>query len=125
MKHYNYRENIKKDIMQYIKDNINIEDFDDVEDFKIYLAKILLIPNEITGEINNSYTNDSVLSEIFLVGNLSLLSKSLEYFHNTNNINITNILNRGAEYCDMIVRKYILETSIDEILNQIVEELQH
>lgn len=125
MKHYNYRENIKKDIAQYIKDNINIEDFDDVEDFKIYLAKILLIPNEITGEINNSYTNDSVLSEIFLVGNLSLLSKSLEYFHNTNNINITNILNRGAEYCDMIVRKYILETSIDEILNQIVEELQH
>lgn len=125
MKHYNYRENIKKDIVQYIKDNINIEDFDDVEDFKIYLTKILLIPNEITGEINNSYTKDSVLSEIFLVGNLSLLSKSLEYFYNTNNINITNVLNRGAEYCDMIVRMYILETSIDEILNQIVEELQH
>lgn len=55
MTYYNYREAIKSDIREYIKDNVNTNEFTP-DELQEYLEEQLWVNDSVTGNASGSYT---------------------------------------------------------------------
>lgn len=113
---YDYYEAIKNDIKEYIKDhNIDVtsEDFDRND-----LYERLWISDSVTGNASGSYTFNTWQAEENLCHNWDLLKEALEDFGETD----VNILEKGAEWCDVTIRCYLLGQCLDEVIDEIEEE---
>ena len=111
---YDYLENMKKNIKDYIKEygiEINKENREEIEE---QLNEDLWDDDNITGNGSGSYTFSTYEAEKNLNGNWDLLNEALEEFGANN----TNILKKGAEWCDVTIRCYLLGEAIGEVLNE-------
>lgn len=68
--------------------------------------------DSVTGNGSGSYTFDTVQAERNLVGNWGLLKEALVYMGQTD----VDILDKGAEWCDVLIRCHILENVIINVL---------
>lgn len=123
MKHYNYKKEVIKDIKEYIKENINLDDFYNMDDLQNYLQKNIIAVNDITGIYSGTHTNDKLLAEIFLVGNFPLLAKALQYSEKYCKCGITEILKEGSETCDTLIRRYLFDDCITQVISELKERL--
>ena len=53
---YDYREAVKEDILQYINDEINFEDFETLDELQEHLQDELWTADSVTGNASGSYT---------------------------------------------------------------------
>lgn len=116
MERYDYYEVVKNDIKEYIKDhNIDVtsEDFDRDD-----LCDRLWVSDSVTGNASGSYTFNAYQAEENLCHNWDLLEEVLEGFGQTD----VNILDKGAEWCDVTIRCYLLGQCMDEVIDEIEEE---
>lgn len=116
MERYNYYEVVKNDIKEYIKENdidVTSEDFDRDD-----LYDHLWVDDSVTGNGSGSYTFSTWKAEENLCHNWDLLEEALEDFGQTD----TNILKKGAEWCDVTIRCYLLGWCLDEVIDEIEEE---
>lgn len=93
---YNYFEAMKDDIFEYLEET-NERNFD-------ILYEQLLLEDSVTGNASGSYTFNIYKAEENLCHNLDLLSEALEEF----GVDLSEALKRGAEYCDVTIRCYLL-----------------
>jgi hypothetical protein len=124
MKHYNYKEEVTKDIKNYIKENINFDSFDNYDGLKYHLQYSIQAVDTITGIYSGTHTNDKILAEIFLIGNFSLLAKALQYSEKYCKCGIKETLEEGAEACDALIRRYLLDDCIVQVMLELQEELE-
>ena len=113
---YDYYEVVKNDIKEYIKENnidVTSEDFDRDE-----LCDHLWVDDSVTGNGSGSYTFSTWQAEENLCHNWDLLEEALEDFGQTD----VNILEKGAEWCDVTIRCYLLGQCMDEVIDEIEEE---
>lgn len=113
---YDYYETIKNDIKEYIKEHdidVTSEDFDRDD-----LCNRLWVSDSVTGNASGSYTFSAWQAEENLCHNWDLLEEALEEFGQTD----TNILEKGAEWCDVTIRCYLLDQCLDEVIDEIKEE---
>lgn len=113
---YDYYEVVKNDIKEYIKENdidVASEDFDRDE-----LCDHLWVDDSVTGNGSGSYTFSTYQAEENLCHNWDLLEEALEEFGQTD----VNILEKGAEWCDVTIRCYLLGQCLDEVIDEIEEE---
>lgn len=119
MEKYDYLEVVKEDVKEYINcDNIEkvtAENRDEVEQF---LNDRLFNDDCVTGNASGSYTFDTWKAEENLCHNWDLLAEALEEFGD----DVPNAIARGAEYCDVTIRCYLLPRAISEVLDEIVSE---
>ena len=109
---YNYRENIKNDIIDYITYEIGeatTADFDSLYDQ-------LWVSDSVTGNASGSYTFNTWDEEENLCHSLDLLEEACEEFGC-----IGDALENGAEYCDVTIRCYLL----GEVLQEVLEEMEN
>lgn len=106
---YNYFESIKEDIKEYLK-NTDERDFD-------VLYDDMFVDDSITGNASGSYTFSTWQAEENLAHNLDLLKEALEEFCG----NYGEALEKGAEYCDVTIRCYLLWQALQEVLEEIKE----
>lgn len=125
MEKYNYMEAMKKDIREYLEDDFSIdsEEFaaqllNDREQLEQDLYERLWIVDSVTGNASGSYTFNTWEAEENLCHNMDLLSEALEEFGSDAN----EALERGAEYCDVIIRCYLLGAALSEVLGELEEE---
>ena len=123
MKHYDYKKEVIKDIKDYIKENINLDDFDNMDNLQNYLQNNIQAVDDITGIYSGTHTNDKLLAEIFLVENFALLTKALPYSEKYCKCSITKILEEGAEVCDTLIRRYLLDDCVNQVISELKEEL--
>ena len=113
---YNYYEVVKNDIKEYIKENnidVTSEDFDRDD-----LCDRLWVSDSVTGNASGSYTFSTRKAEENLYHNWDLLKEALEEFGQAD----ANILEKGAEWCDVTIRCYLLGQCLDEVIDEIEEE---
>lgn len=67
----------------------------------------------ITGNASGSYTMNKLQAEQCLLGNFDLLAEAVKDLQN----NDANILNKGAEACDVLVRLHLLPDAVDHVVN--------
>lgn len=114
---YDYREAVKEDVLEYINNEINFEDFDTLEDLKEYLNDELWTVDSVTGNASGSYTFSTYEAEENICHNLDLLWEALEEFGCG-----CDILKDGAEAADVTIRCYLLGECIAAALEEIEDD---
>ena len=123
---YNYLENVKEDVKTAILDNYTEEEIKNaVESLwargKFYekLYDDLWIDDSVTGNASGSYTFSTCQAEENLCNNWDLLEEALDEFGESE----SDALSRGAEFCDVTIRCYLLGSAINEALDELEEEI--
>jgi hypothetical protein len=121
MQYYNYEKAVKEDVIDYIKENYDIEetcapDFDE-EDFAEKLDEDLWAEDSVTGNGSGSYTFDTLKAAEYLVTNFDLLAEALEEFGSD-----IKYLKKGAEACDAAIRCYVLRSAIGQAIEELRDE---
>ena len=111
---YDYREAVKEDVLQYIKDEINFEDFDTLEELEEKLNEELWTEDSVTGNASGSYTFSTYEAEENICHNLDLLEEALTEFGSEE-----NPISKGAEWCDVTIRCYLLGECIAAALEEV------
>ena len=115
MEKYNYFEAVCDDVREYINENaikVTTNNRDDVEN---ELNDTLFISDSVTGNASGSYTFNTWRAEEYICHNMDLLSEALNEF----GCNGADALERGAEYCDVTIRCYLLGSAINTVLDEI------
>lgn len=73
---YDYREAVKDDVLEYINNEINFEDFDTLEELEEHLNEVLFTEDSVTGNASGSYTFSTYEAEENICHNLDLLGGS-------------------------------------------------
>lgn len=116
---YDYREAVKDDVLEYINNEINFEDFDSLEELGEKLNEDLWTEDSVTGNASGSYTFNTYEAEENLAHNWDLLAEALEEFENEE-----NPISKGAEWCDVTIRCYLLGECIAEALEEIEDDFE-
>lgn len=111
---YNYREAVKDDVLEYINNEINFEDFDTLEDLEEHLNDVLFTEYSVTGNASGSYTFSTYEAEENICHNFDLLADALDEFGGG-----CDVLRDGAEAADVTIRCYLLGECIADALEEI------
>lgn len=117
MDRYNYLEQVKADVKEWINDHDITVNKDNREEAEQSLNEELWIADSVTGNGSGSYTFNRWQAEENLCHNMELLGEALSEFGCD-----TSELKRGAEFCDVTIRCYLLGQAIREVLDEICEE---
>lgn len=117
MDKYDYRQAVTEDVRQYIKDNIDLKEWDDLADLADHLNDECSNDDSVTGNASGSYYCNRWEAEEAICHNWDLLEEALTDY----GMNLTDI-KYGAEGADVICRCYVLPGAIDDVLEEIEDE---
>lgn len=123
MKTYNYLKAVKADVREWIDENVNIDDWKDnlgdidYDRLSEHLNDELFITDSVTGNASGSYTFNMYKAEEYLCHNWDILEEAMSEFCCTE-----NPIEKGAEWCDVTIRCYLLGQAISAVLEEIEEE---
>lgn len=113
---YDYFSNISQDIRDYIAENITLSDFSDREELEETLNDDLWVEDSVTGNASGSYYCNAYKAEEALSHNWDLLAEALAEFGEN-----MDVLEKGAEWCDVSIRCYLLSGCISSVLDEMEE----
>lgn len=117
---YDYNKAIREDIRDYIKNNIDLEEWrGDRDGLEEKLNEDLWTDDSVTGNASGSYTFSTYEAEENLCHNLDLLAEACEEFGGS-----MDVLKDGAEACDVTIRCYLLGGAISDVLDELEDELE-
>ena len=120
MTNYNYLEAVTSDVLDYIKEEINLDEWKgNREGLEKKLNDKLWTVDSVTGNASGSYTFNTWEAEENLAHNWDLLAEALDEFGQDG----TDVLRQGAESMDVTIRCYLLGQAIAEALDELEEEL--
>lgn len=120
MTNYNYLEAVTADVLDYIKEEINLNEWKGNRDgLEEKLNDDLWTVDSVTGNASGSYTFNTWEAEENLSHNWDLLAEALDEFGQDG----TDVLKQGAETMDVTIRCYLLGQAIGEALDELEEEL--
>jgi len=120
MTNYNYLEAVTSDVLDYIKEEINLDEWKgNREGLEEKLNDELWTVDSVTGNASGSYTFNTWEAEENLARNWDLLAEALDEFGQDG----TDVLRQGAEAMDVTIRCYLLGQAIAEALDELEEEL--
>ncbi len=114
-KRYNYLEAMKDDIKEYIQcENFLDEWKGNRAALEEKLYSDLWDDDSVTGNGSGSYTFNTWQAEEYICHNLDLLAEALQ-----ESGHMVDILEKGAEWCDVVIRCYLLGQAITESLDKL------
>ena len=120
---YDYFEVLKADVLTYIDENYTTEEIrehlKDRDNFYEKLHDDLWVCDSVTGNASGSYTFNTWKAEENLCHNWELLKDALEEFCT----DYEKALEKGAEYCDVTIRCYLLGSVLYVILHELERSL--
>lgn len=120
---YNYHDHITADILEYIRDNYTTEEITaklaERDEWEEELHDDLWTADSVTGNASGSYTFDRYQAEEHLAHNWDILADALREFCCE-----CNPIERGAEWCDVTIRCYLLGECIAAALDQMESEME-
>ena len=124
MYRYDYNEAVKDDVKKYIEENYTREELrakmQDRDEFREELHDDCWCADEVTGNASGSYTFSTWEAENYICHNYDILAEALDEFGYIDE----NPFARGAEWCDVVIRCYMLDGAIEAALDEIEEELK-
>lgn len=114
MKTYDYLENVKEDVRNYIEENKIVVTSSNREEVEQELNDTLFVNDSVTGNASGSYTFSAWQAEENLCHNFELLTEALTEFGCD-----LSYLEKGAEACDVTIRCYLLGQAISKVLDEI------
>jgi hypothetical protein len=116
---YDYREQMKADVKDYIEENIGFIDYEDLDELKENLQDDLWAEDNVTGNASGSYTFNRAEAKENVIDNLDLLKEACEEF-DCKNAFADKFFDEDWEWMDVTIRCYLLS----EIIETVVEEME-
>lgn len=117
---YDYLQAVTDDVLEYIKDEIDLDEWHDrFDELEEKLSEDLWVADNVTGNASGSYTFSSWRAEEYLSHNWDLLGEALDEFGC-----IKNPIEKGAEWCDVTIRCYLLSKAISDALELLKPEAE-
>ena len=124
---YDYLEAMKADIIDYIKNDAEL-DRDDLiynrESLEEKLNDDLWINDSITGNASGSYTFNSYIAKEYVTDNEDLCREALQKFCTDADTIAEKFLDGEWEWFDVTIRCYLLGQAISAALDEIAEEIE-
>ena len=117
MEKYDYMEVMKNDIREYLAENFDLDVVDDRDKLEEWLNDELWTADSITGNASGSYFFSTWKAEEAIAHNLDLLAEVWDEFGY-----VINPFSKGAEWCDVLIRCYLLSRAIGEVLDELEQE---
>ena len=121
---YDYKEAVKHDILEYIHDELDLKDFEDLSELEDNLQDELLNNDSITGNASGSYTFNSEQAEEYVYNNTDLLLDAIREFGLDSETVGEKFIQGDWEYFDVIIRCSVLSSCIDDALEEIKDEFK-
>lgn len=119
---YNYLEEMKNDIKEYINNNINLSDYADRDELECSLYDELFTEDSVTGNASGSYTFSRAQAQEYVKDNVDLLKDAFEEF-GTDAATVGEwFISEYWEKMDVTIRCYLLGQAIGEVLDDMEEE---
>lgn len=111
---YDYEKAVRESVVQYIDDN-NLNLMELKNDWQLYQETYddMFLSDSVTGNASGSYTFSAWKAEEYLCHNLDLLWEACDEFCES-----YDVLKKGAEYCDVTIRCYLLSNVFSEIVSE-------
>ena len=120
MEIYDYREAVREDVLDYIRDEVNLDEWRGNRDgLEEWLNDHLWTVDSVTGNGSGSYTFNTWKAEENLCHNWDLLAEALDELGSK-----TDILKQGAEALDVTIRCYLLGQAIADELEDDLQEVE-
>lgn len=116
---YDYRANVCEDIKNFIEEHSIKVTAENKEDLFQELYDDLFISDSVTGNASGSYTFNTYQAEENLCHNFDLLADALNEFGYTAG---NYMLDKGAEWCDVAIRCYLLGECLSIVLDELEED---
>lgn len=131
MERYDYLENVKEDVKQWIDEhNEWRSDYadesgewlrdDNRDEIEQDLNDRLFVEDSVTGNASGSYTLNAWQAEENVCHNLDILGEALAEF----GCDVNYLTENGAEACDVTIRCYLLGQAISEVLDELTDTEQ-
>lgn len=120
---YDYRETVRNDVIEQVKDgykenSLRLYKEEGRDALEEYLNDELWIDDQVTGNGSGSYTFNTWEAEENLCHNMDLLAEACDEFGQ----DVGEAVKRGAEYCDVTIRCYLLGGAISEAIDELEAE---
>lgn len=109
---YDYYEAVKKDVKNYIDDEITLSDYNNKDELFQYLEDTLWTEDSVTGSASGSYTFNRYEAEENLCHNWDILEEIAEDW-GEDSLDFFN-----PEALDVTIRCYLLSGAISEVLDE-------
>ena len=127
---YNYLESMKDDIREYLDEEqrmgyLDMADYTNDDGtlnrdaLEEKLNDDLWVCDSVTGNASGSYTFNAFTAEEYLAHNWDLLLEAIQEFGGE-----CNPIEKGAEWCDVTIRCYLLGSAISEVLDELEEDME-
>ena len=120
---YNYLEAMKSDIMDYIHNDVNTNEFTSREELEERLNDDLWNADSVTGNASGSYYCNSYKSMECVIDNIDLLNEMCTEFCIDSATIGEKFINEEWEWMDVSIRCYLLGQAISEALDDMEDEL--
>lgn len=120
---YNYLKAMKSDIMDYIRNDVNTNEFASREELEERLNDDLWTVDSVTGNGSGSYTFNRAEAEEYVNDNSDLLREAISEFCVDSETVAEKFLDADYEYFDVTIRCYLLGQAISEALDDMEDEL--
>lgn len=121
---YDYKEEMKNDIKEWIK--YNREDLeitpDNRDEIFEEIEEQLWVEDSVTGNGSGSYTFNTYKAREYVEENYKLVITALKEFGYDLNHLDEKIKDEAWEYLDVTIRCYLLNSVLSEVLDEIMEE---
>ena len=118
---YDYLENVKEDVRDYINHEIDFTDYESMDDLEQDLNDKLFIEDSVTGNTSGSYTFNCYKAEQYVKDNLDLAVEMARDFDCKDQF-MDWLFNENYESIDVSIRCYLLTQAISEVLSEYTEE---
>ena len=121
---YDYMQAMSEDVLEYIKDEINLSDWEGrYGALKDHLNDELWVVDSVTWNGSGSYTfNSARAKEYVLDGGADYLREACSEFGVDSCEIAERFLNEDWEWMDVTIRCYLLYRVIDEVVDMLAEE---
>lgn len=121
---YNYLEATKEDVLEYINNEINLSDYEDLDELEQFLNDELWTVDSVTGNASGSYTFNRCQAQEYVCDNIDELKEALDDFGTDAETITDKFLSEDWEYFDVTIRCYLLGAAISESLEEIEEDFE-
>lgn len=119
---YNYYDSVRADVLDYIRDNVDLADYDDLDDLAEKLNDDLWVDDSVTGNASGSYTFNNSTAKEYVFDNMDLVGEmAIEFCIDLSDIG-WHFLQEDWEWLDVSIRCYVLYACISDALEEIREE---
>lgn len=116
---YDYVQAVKDDVRAWIDEHIDFDDWDDWYDLRDHVYDECWCADAVTGNASGSYFCNAWKAESCLCHNMDLLEEAADAFDG----DLGEWVERGAEYCDVSIRCYLLSSAVADVISELQDEI--